>query len=617
MVSSFFQQIQRHAIPKKWMVRSLKLTGLLFIILLLVMAVCFKDSLLNIGHMTVLRLLRSILFTWAVFTFLPLALDMAAFKMPVQKSKLMHCAISTILWIAIYTAVFSRIPDALHKDIGNYYIVPCLFFALQLICIIGISRLRKCWRVLCSLVYSTGIFLLFICAIFYASYALIYGQPFDEYALLSVIATNPDEIINYLTATFSLAKLLLIGILIVTLFAAILWSTFHTTSQPYPGQMKKKKVIVFAIVIVYFFINYLMTIFPADQVLHLRRLNGPMNAFIQLKNNLDTNTDSLTIQTENKTLAEKLPGTVIVVIGESAVRDRMSAFNDSYPTDTTPWEKAQKASPDFIFFDKAYANFPNTVMAVTQALTSSNQYNKVPLKDAIDIIDVAKKGGYHTYWLSLQNKSTVSDAGVTVLADRADTVKWLHGQDETVIQELQRISTEDDTVNNFIIVHLNGSHFRYDRRVPESFIQSRHLPTSSKEDYYDDSLQYTDYVLQQIYEYGKKHMQLQAMVYVSNHGENMEYTHTSSPFRFDMVHIPLWLYLSPEYAQAYPDKIRTLRNHSHDIFTNDLLFESLSGIIQAPSNFYHAEYDLSSPDYSLTLDQALTLHGKKHIREDI
>ena len=180
MVSSFFQQIQRHAIPKKWMVRSLKLTGLLFIILLLVMAVCFKDSLLNIGHMTVLRLLRSILFTWAVFTFLPLALDMAAFKMPVQKSKLMHCAISTILWIAIYTAVFSRIPDALHKDIGNYYIVPCLFFALQLICIIGISRLRKCWRVLCSLVYSTGIFLLFICAIFYASYALIYGQPFDE-----------------------------------------------------------------------------------------------------------------------------------------------------------------------------------------------------------------------------------------------------------------------------------------------------------------------------------------------------------------------------------------------------------------------------------------------------
>lgn len=617
MVSSFFQQIQRHAIPKKWMVRSLKLTGLLFIILLLVMAVCFKDSLLNIGHMTVLRLLRSILFTWAVFTFLPLALDMAAFKMPVQKSKLMHCAISTILWIAIYTAVFSRIPDALHKDIGNYYIVPCLFFALQLICIIGISRLRKCWRVLCSLVYSTGIFLLFICAIFYASYALIYGQPFDEYALLSVIATNPDEIINYLTATFSLAKLLLIGILIVTLFAAILWSTFHTTSQPYPDQMKKKKVIVFAIVIVYFFINYLMTIFPADQVLHLRRLNGPMNAFIQLKNNLDTNTDSLTIQTENKTLAEKLPGTVIVVIGESAVRDRMSAFNDSYPTDTTPWEKAQKASPDFIFFDKAYANFPNTVMAVTQALTSSNQYNKVPLKDAIDIIDVAKKGGCHTYWLSLQNKSTVSDAGVTVLADRADTVKWLHGQDETVIQELQRISTEDDTANNFIIVHLNGSHFRYDRRVPESFIQSRHLPTSSKEDYYDDSLQYTDYVLQQIYEYGKKHMQLQAMVYVSDHGENMEYTHTSSPFRFDMVHIPLWLYLSPEYAQAYPDTIRTLRNHSHDIFTNDLLFESLSGIIQAPSNFYHAEYDLSSPDYSLTLDQALTLHGKKHIREDI
>lgn len=616
MIPSFFQHIPFHAIPKKAMGNSAKLTGFLFMILLLIMALCFKDSLLHVGHMTVLRLLRSIFFTWAVFTCLPLTLDMTAFKIPVQKSKLIHCAICTILWIAIYTAVFSRIPDALHKDIGNYYIVPCLFFALQLICIITISCIRKSWRILCSLLYSIGIFLFFVCAIFYASYALIYGQTFDEYALLSVIATNPDEIVNYLTATFSPTKLLIIGSLIVALFAVILWSTFHTTSHPYTGHLKKKKVVIFAIVIVYFFINYLMTIFPTDQVLHLRRLNGPMNAFIQLKNNIDANTESLSIKSDSMTLSQKLPGTVIVVIGESAVRDRMSAFNDSYPNNTTPWEKTQKASPDFIFFDKSYANFPNTVMAVTQALTSSNQYNKVPLKNATDILDVAKKAGYHTYWLSLQNKSTVSDAGVTVLADRADTVKWLHGEDETVIPELQRISAENDNANNFIIIHLNGSHFRYDRRVPESFIQSRHLPTSSKEDYYDDSLQYTDYVLQQIYEYGKNHMQLQAMVYVSDHGENMEYTHTSSPFRFDMVRIPLWLYLSPAYAQAYPDTVRTLRDHSHDIFTNDLLFESLSGIIQAPSNFYQSEYDLSSPDYSLPLDQALTLHGKKHISED-
>lgn len=608
------QYIKNNLIPKESIIQSLKLTSLFTAILLFIMALCFQDSLVHIGHMTVLRLIRSFVFTWAVFTILPSVFDKIALKSSLQKSKLISCACCTILWIAIYTAVFSRIPDALQKDIGNYYILPCLFFALQLLCIVGISHLHQYWRILCSFLYTTGIFLLFICAIFYASYALIYGQPFDEYALLSVIATNPDEIINYLTATFSTVKLLLIVVLIIALFTVILQTTLHITIRPYTGHIHKKRITIFSLIIVYFFINYLMTIFPADQILHLRRLNGPMNAFIQLKNNIDANTEALTIPEGNITLARKLPGTVIVVIGESAVRDRMSAFNSSYSRDTTPWEKAQKANADFIFFDKAYANFPNTVMAVTQALTSSNQYNKLPLKDAADILDVAKKAGYKTYWLSMQNKSTVSDAGVTVLAERANTVKWLHGPDEAVLQELQQISEKE---NNFIVIHLNGSHFRYDRRVPESFIKNHHLPTSSKEDYYDNSLQYTDYVLQQIYEYGKNHMHLQAIIYVSDHGENMEYTHTSSPFHFDMVRIPLWIYLSPAYAQTYPATKESLQNHAHDIFTNDLMFEFLSGIIQAPSNFYHAEYDLSSPGYSLSPDQALTLHGKKHITEDL
>jgi glucan phosphoethanolaminetransferase (alkaline phosphatase superfamily) len=188
--------------------------------------------------MTVLRLIRSFVFTWAVFTILPSVFDKIALKSSLQKSKLISCACCTILWIAIYTAVFSRIPDALQKDIGNYYILPCLFFALQLLCIVGISHLHQYWRILCSFLYTTGIFLLFICAIFYASYALIYGQPFDEYALLSVIATNPDEIINYLTATFSTVKLLLIIVLIIALFTVILQTTLHITIRPYTGHIQ-------------------------------------------------------------------------------------------------------------------------------------------------------------------------------------------------------------------------------------------------------------------------------------------------------------------------------------------------------------------------------------------
>lgn len=164
---------------------------------------------------------------------------------------------------------------------------------------------------------------------------------------------------------------------------------------------------------------------------------------------------------------------------------------------------------------------------------------------------------------------------------------------------------------------MNGSHFRYDRRVPQEFIEKNNLPTESKTDWYNASLQYTDYVLKEIYQYGKENLHMQALVYFSDHGENMEYTHTSSPFYFDMVHIPFWIYLSPEYQAAYPGTYQSSRNNKKEIFTNDLMFESISGILHAESNSYQPEYDITSSRYNLSSDHALTLHGKKYIRDDI
>lgn len=613
MNSLSFKYMWKKHLPYQAMRKSIKPTIFLLAIVLIIFAVFFQSSILHPGHMTVLRLIRSSIFTWLTFTILYIVLDIPTLKDTIKKSKCYYCIFTTLLWIGIYTAVFSRIPDVLQKDIGNYYLVPCLLFSASLLSITYISRLHRALRFLFSLVYTVCTYLLLISAVFFAAYFIIYGQPFDEYALLSVIATNPEEIINYLTATFSSIQLSLLGISIIGSFLLLLACTLRITAVPYTLPISKKKACAAFLLIIYFLINYLATVFPADQVLHLRRLNGPMNAFIQLKNNIDNNTANLTINNQDQTLAQKLPGTVIVVIGESATRNRMSAFTPSYPVNTTPWEKSTSSNQDFFFFTNAYANFPNTVMAVTQALTSANQYNKKQLSHSVDILDVARKAGYHTYWLSLQNKSTVSDAGVTVLADRADTVQWLHGPDETVLEELQAIPVDE---NNFIIIHLNGSHFRYDRRVPTEFIKKNDLKVSSKEDWYDASLQYTDSVLQQIFEYGKNHLHMNAMVYVSDHGEDMQYTHTSSPFKFDMVRIPFWVYISPAYQSQYTATAAALRKHKQQIFTNDLLFEALSGLIQAPSSEYQSQYDITSPDYSLTNTQALTLHGKKHISED-
>lgn len=52
------------------------------------------------------------------------------------------------------------------------------------------------------------------------------------------------------------------------------------------------------------------------------------------------------------------------------------------------------------------------------------------------------------------------------------------------------------------------------------------------------------------------------------------------------------------------------------MFTNDLLFDVLCGIMHTPNSSYTEHYDLSSASYDLTLDTAVTLHGRERIKND-
>ena len=60
----------------------------------------------------------------------------------------------------------------------------------------------------------------------------------------------------------------------------------------------------------------------------------------------------------------------------------------------------------------------------------------------------------------------------------------------------------------------------------------------------------------------------------------------------------------------------TIMPEASKIFTNDLLFDTMCGLIQAPNNDYSPTYDLTSPLYSLNADQALAVNGKWIVAND-
>ena len=168
--------------------------------------------------------------------------------------------------------------------------------------------------------------------------------------------------------------------------------------------------------------------------------------------------------------------------------------------------------------------------------------------------------------------------------------------------------------NNFIVIHILGSHDRYTDRVPENF-QIDKCPRI-KDGEYMRTLEYTDTLLENIYNYGKEHLNLNAMVYMSDHGENTEYGHTDNPFYYEMVHIPTWVYLSDSFKASSPKIYENLVNNKDKVFTNDLMFELISSLLGAHPSDYNPEFDITSDKYKINLDNAMTVHNKYRIKDD-
>ena len=106
------------------------------------------------------------------------------------------------------------------------------------------------------------------------------------------------------------------------------------------------------------------------------------------------------------------------------------------------------------------------------------------------------------------------------------------------------------------------------------------------------------------------------MLYFSDHGENLTTSHNPDIFDFDMTRIPLWIYLSDTYKNAYPLTDSTLESRKNSYFTNDLIYDLISGLLQAPSNRYEPKRDFSNPAYNFTKDTLTTLLGQHKLSED-
>lgn len=314
-------------------------------------------------------------------------------------------------------------------------------------------------------------------------------------------------------------------------------------------------------------------------------------------------------------------GVYVLVIGESQNRAHMQAYN--YHRATTPWLDSMKNDKNMLLFTKAYSCHTHTVPTLLYALTAKNQYNNIAVKNAVSVLEVAEAAGFETVWLSNQVKYSAWDTPVTSIASEANQQKWINSTlgestntdyfDGKLIEELEKIKITDKML---IVMHLMGNHGSYEQRYPKAFEKYNGKNTIDK---YDNSIIYNDYVMSQVYKRARKIPNFKGLVYCSDHADAIDknLSHDAAQFDFDMTHIPLYIYLSDSYIQNNSAKYKSLEKQKNKLFTNDLLFNLMLGVLGINlNNIYEPNNDPTADTFDNNKERFKTLYGKKYICEE-
>ncbi len=334
--------------------------------------------------------------------------------------------------------------------------------------------------------------------------------------------------------------------------------------------------------------------------------------------------------------------TYVVVIGESLNKRHMGLYG--YSRNTTPNLSALEQANDLLVFDNCYSNHTHTVQSLSLALTEANQLNGKKYFESLSIIDILNKADIETYWITNQVLKGDWDNLISVIANEADYLKGFNNSigtttntqnyDEVVVKKLNKILAKRTNKNRVVFIHLMGNHSYYENRYPKEkftkfteklaqgqfgkqIVNSKEIHIK-KVNTYDNSVLYNDFVIHSIIEELKQTKGVTGLLYVPDHADDVigGGGHNSGLFTFEMTQIPMILWCSEQYKTKHKDQYINIRKNQNKLFCNDMIYNTLIGLIDVKTDRHESQYDLSSADYVSIEQYALAAHGWKKYTKD-
>ena len=302
--------------------------------------------------------------------------------------------------------------------------------------------------------------------------------------------------------------------------------------------------------------------------------------------------------------------TLVLVIGETSRADNWQLYG--YSRKTNPLLTQTKGLTVFTDY-MSQSNTTHKSVPILLSLAEADNYDI--LYHTKGIMQAFREAGYHTVYLSNQQRN---HSFIDFLGEQADDCLFLrdshpdNAYDTDLLVPLAQKLARQKGRRTFVVLHTYGSHFSYADRYPDDmreFLSDQY--DGAKRQYrpqlinaYDNSICQTDLLLRRIIEQLTAHGGSAAMVYTSDHGEDIfdDARHLflhASPFpSFWQLHVPLVVWTSPTYRQRHGAITSALDANRHKAAESNSVFHTLLTMGGVTTSYRNDSLSLASPTYT-------------------
>lgn len=413
-------------------------------------------------------------------------------------------------------------------------------------------------------------------------YFCIYGQEFSQSVIYIMFESNPAEAGEYAAQYF--VWWMLPAALLYSAGGWLLWRRLRPLAMP-PGKAR----LLCALIAVALFV------YPQHKQLRVLRFSTAAAAetiqkrmepavpwqmvvgYAQYQEQL-SNMQALLEQNRQLPPVDRLvdandgqPTTLVLVIGESTNRQHMSLYG--YARETTP--KLGALRDRLTVFNRVVGPRPYTIEVLQQVLTFADQEHPDLYLTQPSLMNIMKQAGYKTFWITNQQTMTKRNTMLTNFSQQTDEQFYLNNSrsqnsrsyDDSVLAPFRKVLA-DPAEKKFVVVHLLGTHMKYEYRYPPEatafddragladWVTDEQAPVINQ---YDNAVRFNDGVVAGLIENFSAAQPNGLLVYFSDHGEDvfdsaghaMLGRNEGRP-TLPMYAVPFLLWESESWRQSHP-----------------------------------------------------------------